>query len=220
MAASGALLSAAGSTAVQKATTGSVDWARVGTDAAVGAVSGKVGGAAGAGVARLATTSGGLTTVGSAAGVGAVGSLASGMTTRALTGANPFDAQGMATDLLIGTATGGISGHLGAQPQTVTLYRNVDAVEFDSIATTGRFGSGPGSLEGKWFAFSGEHADRWGELLNRGEGLTVQRTVPRNLVDQFQPQYEKLDGVGPAAYAARAQVDEINDLEGEIELWR
>jgi hypothetical protein len=53
-----------------------------------------------------------------------------------------------------------------------------------------------------------------------GEGLTVQRTVPRNLVDQFQPQYEKLDGVGPAAYAARAQVDEINDLEGEIELWR
>jgi hypothetical protein len=112
MAASGALLSAAGSTAVQKATTGTVDWSQVRTDALVGAASGGVGGAAGAGVTRLASLAGAPALAGGAAS-GMVGGAASGMVTRGLTGGNPFDAQGMATDLLIGGVAGAAGGQLG-----------------------------------------------------------------------------------------------------------
>ncbi|MFA0848587.1 DUF6531 domain-containing protein [Curtobacterium sp. WHRI 8282] len=52
MAASGALMSGGISVATQKASTGEVDWGRVGVDTAIGAVGGAVGAGAGAAVAR------------------------------------------------------------------------------------------------------------------------------------------------------------------------
>ena len=33
-------------------------------------------------------------------------------------------------------------------------------------------------MEGKWFATQGEHAEQWGQLLNRGEGITVETRIP------------------------------------------
>ncbi|BDZ49532.1 hypothetical protein GCM10025867_17730 [Frondihabitans sucicola] len=54
MVASGALLSGGVSVASQKATTGKVDWKKAGVDAAIGGAAGGVGGAAAAGLSKLA----------------------------------------------------------------------------------------------------------------------------------------------------------------------
>lgn len=102
---------------------------------------------------------------------------------------------------------------------TVQIFRNVDATEFDSIATTGKFGTGEGQMEGKWFATQGEHADRWGELLNRGDGLTVTTRIPRSLADQLHFHAGKLDGVGPGYYSDGGQLAQINEQMSGIELW-
>ncbi|WP_338672622.1 RHS repeat-associated core domain-containing protein [Streptomyces sp. SCSIO 30461] len=102
---------------------------------------------------------------------------------------------------------------------TVQIFRNVDATEFDAIATTGRFGTGEGQMEGKWFATEGGHADRWGELLNRGDGLTVTTRIPKSLADQLHHHAGKLDGVGPGYYADGDQLAQINKQMSGIELW-
>ncbi|MGW2509599.1 RHS repeat domain-containing protein [Streptomyces scopuliridis] len=102
---------------------------------------------------------------------------------------------------------------------TVQIFRNVDATEFDSLATTGKFGTGEGQMEGKWFATQGEHADRWGELLNGGEGLTVTTRIPSSLADQLHFHAGKLDGVGPGYYADGGQLAQINQQMSGIELW-
>jgi hypothetical protein len=101
----------------------------------------------------------------------------------------------------------------------VPLYRNVDDAEFDSIATTGKFATGPGNMEGKWFATQGEHADQWGQALNNGEGLTVQTTIPRWLADQLHYHPGKLDGIGPGMYADADQLALINEHMSGISLW-
>ncbi len=103
--------------------------------------------------------------------------------------------------------------------ENVQIFRNVDGTEFDSIATTGQFGTGQGQMEGKWFATEGEHADRWGELLNRGDGLTVTTQIPRSLADQLHHHPGKLDGVGPGYYADGDQLTQINRQMNGIELW-
>jgi hypothetical protein len=95
----------------------------------------------------------------------------------------------------------------------------VDGHEFDSIAETGKFETAPGQMEGKWFATAGEHADRWGELLNRGQGLTVTTRIPESLAGQLHFHAGKLDGVGPGYYADSEQLAEINKLMSGIELW-
>lgn len=102
---------------------------------------------------------------------------------------------------------------------SVQIFRNVDATEFASIAATGRFGTGKGQMEGKWFATQGEHADRWGELLNMGDGLTVTTRIPRSLADQLHLHAGKLDGVGPGYYADGDQIAQINQHMSGIELW-
>lgn len=75
-------------------------------------------------------------------------------------------------------------------------------------------------MEGKWFATQGEHADRWGELLNRGDGLTVTTRIPRSLADQLHFHAGKLDGVGPGYYADGDQLAQINEQMSGIGLWR
>jgi hypothetical protein len=72
----------------------------------------------------------------------------------------------------------------------VSLYRNVDESEFYDIASTGKFGTGGGMMEGKWFALEGEHA-----------------RIPKPLVDQLCSEQKKLDGIGPAVYADSRQLD-------------
>ncbi|MFD8914763.1 RHS repeat domain-containing protein [Streptomyces sp. NPDC059575] len=106
-----------------------------------------------------------------------------------------------------------------AATDAVQIFRNVDATEFDSIAATGKFGTGDGAMEGKWFATQGEHADRWGELLNRGQGLTVTTWIPKSLADQLHYHAGKLDGVGPGYYAGDGQLAQINEQMSGIELW-
>jgi hypothetical protein len=101
----------------------------------------------------------------------------------------------------------------------VQIFRNVDATEFDSIASTRKFGTGEGQMEGKWFATQGEHPDRWGELLNVGDGLTVTTRIPRSLADQLHFHAGKLDGVGPGHYADGGQLAQINEQMSGIELW-
>lgn len=93
---------------------------------------------------------------------------------------------------------------------SVKLYRNVDATEFDDIAKTGKFQAGEGNMEGKWFATREGHADQWGENLNGGQGLTVTTRVPRSTVDQLHHHPGKLDGIGPGYYADADGLDLIN----------
>jgi hypothetical protein len=45
------------------------------------------------------------------------------------------------------------------------------------------------------------HADRWGELVNRGQGLTVTARIPTSLAEQLHCHAGKLGGVGPGYYA-------------------
>jgi Colicin E5 ribonuclease domain len=40
-------------------------------------------------------------------------------------------------------------------------------------------------MEGKWFATQGEHAEQWGQLLNNGEGVTVETRIPQSVADQL-----------------------------------
>ncbi|MCZ3386477.1 MAG: hypothetical protein LH630_05835 [Actinomycetia bacterium] len=103
--------------------------------------------------------------------------------------------------------------------ETVQLFRSVDAAEFDSIASTGRFSTAPGHMEGKFFATSGEHAAQWGQLLHGGDALTVETRIPKSLADQLFLRQGKLDGVGPAVYANGGQLDLINQLMDGIRAW-
>jgi len=117
--------------------------------------------------------------------------------------------------------------HSGAQGQLrhdswthgTSIFRNVDGTEFDAISRTGRFETGPGQMEGKWFATEGAHADRWGEVLNRGEGLTVTTNIPRALADRLHYHPGKLDGIGPGYYADEQQLRQINKWMDGIRLW-
>jgi hypothetical protein len=112
---------------------------------------------------------------------------------------------------------GGRSGP--ATPEDhVPIFRNVDANEFDSIATTGEFRLGPGQNEGKWFATQGAHADEWGNRLNGGQGLTVQTTIPRSLYNQLFAR-ENLDGIGRGVFADADQLAAINRQMTGIRLW-
>jgi hypothetical protein len=95
----------------------------------------------------------------------------------------------------------------------------VDDREFDSIATTGKFGPGVGQMEGKWFATQGAHAEQWGQLLNGGEGITVETRIPASVADQMYLHAGKLDGIGPAYYADADQLDLINAAMDGIRAW-
>jgi hypothetical protein len=102
---------------------------------------------------------------------------------------------------------------------TTQIFRNVDAREFDSIASTGRFSTAEGQMEGKWFATQGEHAEQWGQLLNRGEGITVETRIPQSVADQLYLEPGKLDGIGPAFYANSDQLGLINQSMDGIRVW-
>lgn len=107
----------------------------------------------------------------------------------------------------------------GAVGDTIQLFRNVDPGEFSSIASSGKFSTTPGQMEGKWFATQGEHADQWGQVLNQGRGLTVETRIPSALGDQLHFHPGKLDGIGPGLYANEGQLGKINMLMDGIRVW-
>jgi hypothetical protein len=74
-------------------------------------------------------------------------------------------------------------------------------------------------MEGKWFATTGEHADQWGEVLNGGQGATIETNIPSSLADQLHFEPGKLDGIGPGFYAQGDQLDQINESMDGIRLW-
>jgi hypothetical protein len=128
--------------------------------------------------------------------------------------------QGSGTDPTAGLRPlAGRSGTVEPDGGLVSLFRNVTAAEFDSIAATGKFSTGNGSLEDKWFASAGDHADKWGEILNDSQGLTVTTDIPRALADQLR-YWPKLDGIGPAYAVGRDQIDLFNQMMNGIRLWR
>jgi hypothetical protein len=114
-------------------------------------------------------------------------------------------------------ARAGVAANAGED--SVQLFRNVDATEFDSIADTGKFTTGDGMMEGKWFATNGEHAEQWGTKLNGGQGLTVETRIPRSVADQLHFEGGKLDGIGPGWYADGGGLDLINRFMDRIRLW-
>ncbi|MCK9878656.1 hypothetical protein MXD59_23310 [Frankia sp. Ag45/Mut15] len=208
------ILIGAGSSAAIGLVTGNFDPRTV----ALGGIAGGIGGGVAGGLARTGF---------SAAASNAIGGAAQDLATQSVVHPGQLDLG----ELAFSTATGGLAGKAGAGAGTavqrasadaadvVQIFRNVDAAEFDSIAATGRFGTGAGQMEGKWFATRGEHADRWGELLNGGDGLTVTTRIPRPLDDQLHFHAGKLDGVGPAYYADGDQLAQINEQMSGIELW-
>ncbi|TDB77087.1 polymorphic toxin-type HINT domain-containing protein [Micromonospora sp. KC721] len=98
----------------------------------------------------------------------------------------------------------------GPGGDSIALYRNVDAAEFDDIANTGQFRAGEGNMEGKWFATEEGHADVWGERLNGGQGVTVTTRVPKSTAERLHHHPDKLDGIGPGYYADADGLDLIN----------
>jgi hypothetical protein len=139
--------------------------------------------------------------------------------------------KGLATGssiILVGSAFAATQGRANASSEDgaegsgenmVEPYRNVDAREFDSIAETGKFSTGPGQMEGKWFATTGEDAEQWGQLLNAGDGVTVMTRVPASVAEQLYYNAGKLDGVGSAYYADGDQLDLINGSMDPIEVF-
>jgi hypothetical protein len=122
-------------------------------------------------------------------------------------------AERVAVDAAEDTAKGGADGG------STQIFRNVGPEEFDSIASSGRFSTAEGQMEGKWFATQGEHAEQWGQLLNHGEGVTVETRIPQSVADQLFSQSGKLDGIGPAYYANSEQLDLINRTMDGIRVW-
>ena len=106
-----------------------------------------------------------------------------------------------------------------AAEDSVQLFRKVDATEFNAIADSGKFTTGEGMMEGKWFATTGKHADQWGAKLNSGQGLTVETRIPRSVADQLHFEGGKLDGIGPGWYAEGGGLDLINQFMDGIRAW-
>jgi RHS repeat-associated protein len=112
MAASGAMLSGGISVATQKATTGEVNWGKVGVDAAVGALAGGAGAGTGAFLAgKMGTSLAARAATGAASGA-AEGGVSSGA--GYLLGPGPHTPEGFAATTLTGAATGGAAGGITA----------------------------------------------------------------------------------------------------------
>lgn len=169
LAASGALLAGGTSVAMQKYEKGEVDWGEAGQAALVGAAAGAVGGGAAAAVGRLpAFTGQGLVR-------GLAGSLSEGTLTRGLTGGNPLDPKGLATDLLLGGVAGVPGGRLGARstPPEATpeiWYRGMSRVELEKVRALGGLDVRRGEsfvTQDRWYieGLAARHPDWYEEIV-------------------------------------------------------
>ena len=123
----GALLSAGSSAAVQKVTTGSVNYTEVAVAGLVGGLAGGAGAYVGS-MRALAT----MSPVMRGAVSGAAGNVLGGAGNRGIHGDNPFDPAGMATDLVVGGATGGVGWRLGRNEPEV-YYRGMGPDELAGV---------------------------------------------------------------------------------------
>ena len=181
----GALLSAGSSAAIQKVTTGSVNYRDV-------AVAGIIGGAAGGlgyGAGALISGTSRAATVGRTALAGGVEAVTGGMADRGVHGGNMFNPRGMATDLLTGGAVPAAGGQLApnaaainygsldelGRPTGVTAHLTPDMVGTGTPAARGIRPPGFGG---------GEAGHARGHLL--GNQLGGSGTEPRNLVTLHQ----------------------------------
>jgi RHS repeat-associated protein len=129
----GALLSAGSSAAIQKVTTGSVDY----RDVAIAGIAGAAGGGVGAwatGARALATAS----PLVRGAVIGGASSATEGAVDRGLHGDNPFDPAGMGRDLLLGGGTGAVSGHLGDRLDPRSNIVDDAAIDYGTFDDLGR----------------------------------------------------------------------------------
>jgi hypothetical protein len=101
----------------------------------------------------------------------------------------------------------------------VQIFRNVDAREFDSIAGALRFGTGPGEDGRRVVCHHWRACRAVGDLLNKGQGITVETRLPRSVADRLHHEPGKLDGVGPGYYADEGQLDLINKEMDGIRVW-
>jgi RHS repeat-associated protein len=123
----GALLSAGASAGIQKVTTGSVNYKEVAVAGLVGGLAGGAG--AYVGSARALAT---MSPIMRGAVSGAAGNVLGGGVNRGIHGANPFDPAGMASDLVVGGATGGVGWRLGRNKPEV-WYRGMSENELSSV---------------------------------------------------------------------------------------
>lgn len=119
---------------------------------------------------------------------------------------------GEAATGVVTTVTTGVAAK--SADEGVDLFRHVSPGELADIGENG-FRPGAGSLDGKWFAESGEHASQWGKALNGGTGSVVKVRVPSSFGNQLM-RLEKLDGIGPARYAEPHQLDQLNRYGWEL----
>ncbi len=107
---------------------------------------------------------------------------------------------------------------------TVCLYRAVSDAELASLLSERRFRIVLGTtLEGKWFATTRKDAERWGEMLQKFPGnfsqpfSVVGLRFPADILYRFH--YDlRLDGVGPAYYAAMQDLEDVDVVFEEEEL--
>jgi hypothetical protein len=93
--------------------------------------------------------------------------------------------------------------------ERVTLYRAVSEEEFQQLVMTGTFETVPHALEGKFFAEHPEHAAMWGEALTRGGAYRIVEVELLARVAAGMLRWERLDGIGPARYAALSQLQDV-----------
>ncbi|OLR91853.1 RHS repeat-associated core domain-containing protein [Actinokineospora bangkokensis] len=102
----------------------------------------------------------------------------------------------------------------------VSIYRTVDGREFDAIADAGnKFTLGAGQMEGKWFALSGKDADKWGQVMNGDDALTIETKIPRKLFDELHHETGNLDGIGPGVYADQGMLERINQYSQNVRIF-
>ncbi|AKJ29719.1 hypothetical protein AAW51_3028 [Caldimonas brevitalea] len=109
-------------------------------------------------------------------------------------------------------ATGLMSLARGGRQEATTLYRAVSRAELDSVATSGGFTPGPGSMGNKWFAESAEDAAAWGKkfyAFDKEPVFTLRVQVPDDVAQQMM-RVPRLDGIGPARSADGALLRQIN----------
>jgi hypothetical protein len=90
-------------------------------------------------------------------------------------------------------------------PGSILLYRAVCQAEYDEFQSTRQFAAISSSVQGKWFALERVHAQLWGTWFASKSGIPHDRIIavemPLEMYHQFEPVYEKLDGIGPACFA-------------------
>jgi len=101
---------------------------------------------------------------------------------------------------------GGAGAGSNTSSGSTTLYRAVSESEYQQLMRTGRFELGAGSLEGKFFAETLDHAVQWGDSLHGSNNYRIiSAELPTSTADSFL-HWDRLDSIGPARYGLLEQL--------------